>query len=256
MAGTAEETDNAWWTKPTFIISAIAVILLIGTGIILFAFLGNNREPDAAPPAQPQTTAPTPAVTEPASGESVCGLDATGGTTLTSAPENVEWEFLGGIAAPKSTEHGPGVIDEKTGVRSCYSHTPEGALLSLAGRIAASGDPDLLLETTRALSIDGPGKEVSIQRIEERIGSGSTTAPPIQIEGFRVLSYSDEKATLEVVASADSGSELMYLTTSADMKWHEGDWHVMFEDDGSSGPVEGRVSDLSGYIPWGPSDGR
>lgn len=249
MAGTEEETDNAWWTKPTFIISAIAVVLLIGTGIILFAFLGNNEESDAAPPA---TNAPTATTAEPVLGESVCGLEATGGTTLTSAPDDVEWEFLGGIAAPKSAEHGPGVVDEGTGVRSCYSHTPEGALLSLAGRIAASGDPDLLLETTRALSLDGPGKELSIQRIEERIASGATAAPPIRIEGFRVLSYSNEQATLEVVASADSGSELMYLTTSAIMEWHEGDWYVKFEDDGSSGPVEGQVSDLSGYVPWGP----
>ena len=254
MAGTEEETDNAWWTKPTFIISAIAVVLLIGTGVILFAVLGKNEETAAAPPAQPQTSTPTSAAAEPISGESVCGLEATGGTTLTSAPD-VEWEFLGGIAAPKSAEHGPGVVDEQTGVRSCYSHTPAGALLSLAGRIAASGHPDLLLETTRTLSLDGPGKELSIQRIEERITSGATTAPPIRIEGFRVLSYSKEQATIEVVASADSGDELIYLTTSAIMEWHEGDWHVKFEDDGSSGPVEGQVSDLSGYIPWGPSDG-
>lgn len=255
MAGTEEETDNAWWTKPTFIISAIAVVLLIGTGIILFAFQGNNEEKEAAPPAQPETTSPSAVATEPASAESVCGLEATGGTTLTSAPDDVEWEFLGGIAAPKSAEHGPGLVDEQTGVRSCYSHTPEGALLSLAGRIAASGNPDLLLGTTRTLSLPGPGKELSIQRIKERIASGATTAPPIRIEGFRLLSYSDEQATLEVVASADSGSELMYLTTSAVMEWHEGDWHVRFKDDGSTGPVEGQVSDLSGYVLWGPDNG-
>lgn len=254
MAGTEEETHSAWWTKPTFIISAIAVVLLIGTGIVLFAFLGNNEEPQAAPPAQPETTSPSAPSADPDPAQSVCGLEATGGTTLTSAPDDVEWEFLGGIAAPKSAEHGPGIVDEQTGVRSCYSHTPEGALLSLAGRIAASGDPDLLLETTRALSLDGPGKDLSIQRIEERIASGATTAPPIRVEGFRLLSYSGEEATLEVVASADSGSELMYLTTSAIMEWHEGDWHVKFKDDGSSGPVEGQVSDLSGYIPWGPAD--
>lgn len=255
MAGTEEETHSAWWTKPTFIISAIAVVLLIGTGIILFAFLGNNEETEAAPPAQPETTSPSAASAEPASAESVCGLEATGGTTLTSAPDDVEWEFLGGIAAPKSGEHGPGIVDEQTGVRSCYSHTPEGALLAAANQIAASGNPQLLLATTQQLALDGQGKTKTVQLIERRIDSEDTSIPPVEIEGFRLLSYQDARATVELVASGDSGTELLYFTTSLNMEWHQGDWYVRYNDDGSSGPVEGQVTDLDGYILWGPGNG-
>ncbi|WP_299168957.1 hypothetical protein [uncultured Arthrobacter sp.] len=255
MAGTEEETDNAWWTKPTFIISAIAVVLLIGMGIILFTFLGNEEGPEAAPPVQPQTSSPTATASESVSGESVCGLEATGGATLTSAPDDVEWEFLGGIAAPRSVEHGPGLVDEQTGVRSCYSHTPEGALLAAANQIAASGDPQLLLATTRQLALEGPGKIETVQLIERRIDSGDTSIPPVEIEGFRLLSYEDAEATLELVASGDSGTELLYFTTSLNMEWHQGDWYVRYNDDGSSGPVEGQISDLDGYILWGSSVG-
>ncbi|MHA7284587.1 hypothetical protein [Arthrobacter sp. TMS2-4] len=251
----SEETENLWWAAPRFLISAVAVLLLIIVGIILFIWIGDDAESEAAPPAQAQTAAPTQDASATASDESMCGLDATGGTTLTAAPKDVEWEFLGGIAAPTSTEHGPGVVDETTGVRSCYSHTPEGALLSLSNLLAASGDPELLLRTTEEVALEGPGKDIDLQRLQRRVASGSTTTPPIKIEGFRLLSYSEDRATVEVVASGDSGSELVYITTSTVMEWHNGDWHVRYNDDGSSGPVEGQVSDLSGYVPWGPQIG-
>ncbi|MDF9277440.1 hypothetical protein P4U43_06490 [Arthrobacter sp. EH-1B-1] len=255
MAETAEETDNAWWTKPTFIISAIAVVLLIGTGIILFTFLGNNEETDAAPPAQPQTSAPTATAAESVTGGSICGLNATGGTTMTTAPENVEWEFLGGIAAPKSAEHGPGLVDEQTGVRSCYSHTPEGALLAVTGMLAASGDTELLMETTRALVLEGPGKQRTIDSLEDRLKSGNTSSVPIEVAGFRLLSYSPERATVEVVLAADSSEGKIYQTTASDVVWSDGDWHFNLDTDGSGGPIDGQITDLSGYVPWGPVSG-
>ncbi|WP_104181679.1 hypothetical protein [Arthrobacter sp. B0490] len=249
-----EETENLWWATPRFLMSAVAVLLLIIVGIILFVWVGNDDESDAAPPAQTQAATPTPSATVASSDESVCGLDATGGTTLTAAPEDVEWEFIGGIAAPKSAEHGPGVVDEQTGVRSCYSHTPEGALLAVAGQAASSGDPELYLETVRTLSVDGRGKDVTIERAQRSISEGGTN-PPIEIAGFRLLSYTGDEATVEIVASADSGAELVYFTSSAVMQWIDGDWYTKYKDDGSSGPVDGQVSDLSGYVLWGPSVG-
>jgi hypothetical protein len=250
-----EESENLWWAAPRFLMSAVAVLLLIIVGIILFIWMGNDDESEVAPPTQTQAATPTSSASLAASDESVCGLDATGGTTLTQAPKDVEWEFLGGIAAPRSAEHGPGVVDEQTGVRSCYSHTPEGSLLSMAGRLASGGDSELFLETTKALTLEGPGKDIGVERIQQRIASDDGTAPPIKIEGFRLLSYTGDEATVEVVYSGDSGSELLYFTTSGVMEWHEGDWYVRYNDDGSSGPVQGQVSDLSGYILWGPTSG-
>lgn len=250
-----EETENVWWAAPRFLMSAIAVLLLIIVGIILFVWVGNDDESEAATPAQTQASTPSPSASLASPDESVCGLDATGGTTLTTAPEDVEWEFLGGIAAPKSAEHGPGVVDEQTGVRSCYSHTPEGALMAMVGLLASSGDDDLFLETTKALSLEGPGKDIGLERIERRIASDDGPTPPIKIEGFRLLSYTGAAATVEVAYSGDSGEELVYFTTSGILEWHEGDWYVKYKDDGSSGPVQGQISDLSGYIPWGPSGG-
>ncbi|WP_298255431.1 hypothetical protein [uncultured Arthrobacter sp.] len=249
-----EEAENVWWAAPRFLMSAVAILLLIIVGILLFVWVGNDDESDAAPPAQTQAVAPTPSASLVSSDESVCGLDTTDGTTLTSAPEDVEWEFIGGIAAPKSAKHGPGVVDEQTGVRSCYSHTPEGALLAAAGQAASSGDPELYLRTVSALSVDGPGKAITVERAQDSLSDSGTT-PPIEIAGFRLLSYTGDKATVEIVASTDSGSELVNFTSSVVMQWTNGDWYTKYKDDGSSGPVDGQVSDLSGYVLWGPTGG-
>ena len=77
----------------------------------------------------------------------------------------------------------------------------------------------------------------------------------MEVAGFRLLSYAEDKATVEVVLAADDGTEQVYTTTATDMVWHNGDWHFALQDDGTGGPVSGRVSDLSGYVEWGPGNG-
>ena len=244
----AADDNSTWWRTPRFLISAVLVSLLIVLGIALWLW------PDAESPSQ---AAPAPATTaDPISGEeSVCGLDATGGTTLTKAPEDVEWSALGAIYAPSSEEHGPGTVDSDTGVRSCFSHTPEGALLASTNMLVSGSDPQVLLDTIRARVMDGPGKDISIGNVQQRVAANDTTSVPVEVAGFRLLSYTEDKATVEVVLAADDGTEKVYSTTATDMVWHEGDWHFALQDDGSGGPVSGRVSDLSGYIAWGPDNG-
>lgn len=258
MSEVEDEQDKPWWAAGRFIISAIAVGLLLVLGIILAVAVWTEDEPSAArsgkqPP--PSASASPTAETDAATSASICGLSAAGGKTLTSPPENVEWVYLGGIAAPKSQKHGPGRIDEKTGLRSCYSHTPEGALLAFAGFLAASGDLELMQTTMEAMVLPGPGKEKALNTIEEDLEDGQEAAPPLEIAGYRLLSYTGEKATMEIVTSADSGEGEVYVTTSAFMVWHNGDWHIKIGKDGSGGPVSGQVSDLSGYIKWGPGNG-
>ena len=242
------DDNNTWWRTPRFLISAVLVVLLIVLGLVLWLW------PDGEEQAQ---SLPTPIATTEVttSEESACGLDATGGTTLTKAPDNVEWEALGALYAPSSEKHGPGKVDPETGVRSCYSHTPEGALLSVTNMLTSSNDPQLLLDTSEALILEGPGKDINSGRIQQRIAEGSASTVPMQIAGFRLLSYTGDKATVEVVAAVDDGTEKAYITNSADLIWQDGDWRFAFRDNGDAGPVSGNVSDLSGYITWGPQDG-
>lgn len=257
MTQTSEETAHAWWAAPRFVLSAAAVIVLVTIGVALFVWPGNAEDPQTPADPQPGTAAPAPAPSAAAlkPEDSVCGLKASGGTTLTSAPQDVSWEFVNGLFAPKSADHGPGVIDPETGVRSCYSHTPEGALLAVASMVTAGGDPQFLVDTLKQLAIDGPGKTLNLEAIQKRVDAGTTNTAPIKIEAFRVLEYGDEKATIAVVLSGDTGSEKLYYAASEIVVWQDGDWRFKIADDGTGGPVDAPISDLSGYIIWGPDNG-
>lgn len=249
MTDHSETDDNStWWRTPRFLISAVLVALLIMLGFLLWLWPDGEEQSQATP-------APTTTSARSSDGESVCGLDATGGTTLTKAPEDVEWTALGAIYAPSSEEHGPGTVDETTGVRSCYSHTPEGALLATTNILTSGNDPQLLLDTIKAQAVDGPGKDVAIGQVQQRLNSGDISTLPLKVAGFRLLSYTGDMATVEVVVAADDGTEDIYMTTGVDLVWTEGDWHVSFQENGDPGPVSGQVSDLTGYIEWGPHDG-
>lgn len=259
MTETAEKPAHTWWASPRFLLSAAAVVLLVFIGLILFLTTNNADETGdggAAPaPSSDVTRAPTTAAAAADSQDSVCGLEANGGVTLTAAPKNVEWEFLNGIFGPKSDEHGPGVVESDTGVRSCFSHTPEGALLAVAGFFATSGDPQLFLHTVEKQVIDGPGKDKNLLLIQRRIEEDDTTAPPVAIAGFRLLAYDDDQATVELVLSADAGQETLYQTQSADIIWQNGDWYFQVRENGEAGSISGQINNLTGYVPWGPSNG-
>lgn len=244
------ETDNdkSWWAGPWFLVSAVLVALLVVLGLVLWLWPEGQEQSQSQP-------APATAAEAPSGGESVCGLSATGGTTLTKAPKDVEWEALGAIYAPASKKHGPGAMDESTRVRSCYSHTPEGALLASTNMLISGNDPQVLLDTIEARVMEGPGKNIAIGQAQQRVGENDTTTVPLEVAGFRLLSYTDDKATVEVVLAADDGTEKVYTTTATDMVWYEGDWRFLLQDDGSGGPVSGQISDLSGYIQWNPDNG-
>lgn len=255
MTETAEKTTHVWWASPRFLLSAAAVLLLVFIGIILVITTGSDDDDaGASPPSLPAVTGQTNTSATADSQESVCGLDATGGVTLATAPDDVEWEFLKVLHAPKSKEHGPGVVDPDTGVRSCFSHTPEGSLLAVAGFFATSGDPQLFMHTVEKQVLDGPGKDKNLVLIQDRLDEGDTTAPPVAIVAFRLLSYTEDKATVEVVLGAETGQETYYQTQSADVVWQDGDWYFQVPDNGEAGSISGPIGNLTGYILWGPED--
>lgn len=259
MTKTAEETEQTWWAAPRFLISAMSIVLLVFIGIVLFVVTGDEEDApvESAAPSQSTTArqAPTMDAAPVRSGDSTCGLDTSGGTTLTAPPKDTTWEYLNGLFGPKSETHGPGTVDPDTGVRSCFSHTPEGALMAVAGFFATSGDPQLFLDTVRARAIDGPGKDKNLGLIQKRVDENDTTTTPISIAAFKLLAYSDDKASIELVLGAEAGQETYYQTQSADIIWQDGDWYFLVRENGKAGSISGQISDLSGYVPWGPDNG-
>lgn len=239
--------DEKNWKKISFVVSGILVALLVAISLVLLILPSNDNEGSSNEVAtQPRESQQTGT----ADGKSVCGLDATGGKTLTKAPKDVEWEPIRSLYVPTSEEHGPGVVDESTQVRSCFSRTPEGALLSAVSMLGASADPELLVDTIQARGAESPGKTIALGQAQERASQNDQTMPPMEVAGFRILSFSEDAASVEVVMSVDDGTQDLYQTTSADMEWQDGDWKFKFGDDGSGGAVSSQVSDLSNYVKW------
>lgn len=240
-----------WWSRPSFVVCAMLVALGVALALVLPLWPDRGDGNAAAEPSpRSAPAAPGPGVTEDAS-DSVCGLDASTATSLTKAPK-ADWSTaVGAISIPRSKSQGPGVEDEQTGVRSCFAQSPEGAVLAAANLLGASGDADVLAQTIEQRSVDSPGKEVALSQVADVEGG----APPIQFAGFRLLNYSPERATVEIVAEVDNGSGSSLLTTGVDLVWVHGDWYSVYGDDGTGGPVSGQVSNLNGYTKWGPNNG-
>jgi len=245
-----EETaqDENPTRKPWFVICGVLVALLVAVALVLMLLpSGDDRQASEATATTAPSTAPSAA---PAGDESICGLDATGGATLTKAPKDLTWKPIRSLYLPSSKTHGPGVVDETSQVRSCFARTPEGALLAATSMLGASADPDVLVASIKDRGVDSPGKTVALGKAQQRASSGDSTVPPMEVAGFRVLSFTKDAATVEVVFAIDTGSEKVYQTMGADMVWQDGDWKFVFADDGSGGPTGARVSDLSNYVKW------
>lgn len=247
--------NGQWWSRPWFVACATMIAMGVVLAVVLLLWPGDD-DTQAAGAEQSATEtsaaqAPTDATAD-AQSASICGLDSSDNTSLTKAPR-AEWgQAVGGISVPVSEDHGPGQSDESTEVRSCFAQSPEGAVLAAASLITASGDTEVLAETIEQRSVDSAGKDVALSQITQGDTGG---APPIQIAGFRLLNYSPEQATVEIVAEVQGADDTTLITTGADLVWTNGDWYATYAADGSGGPVAGQVSSLNGYTPWGPTDG-
>ena len=115
-----------WWP------AAVVVGLIVTLGLILTAagLLGGGG--GAAPPSA-FAASPTPA-----QDTSVCGLpDVALSGSLEKAP-SAKWSLVGTIAAPTVDGQGPGRVDAD-GFRSCFAHTPSGAVVAAANIAALKG---------------------------------------------------------------------------------------------------------------------
>lgn len=231
--------DQNPMTKPKFIISAVVVALIVALGIIL-ALLPKGG---GTPAAEPSTSGPTTASTQPsaAAAASVCGLPPGDQAKPATAPTDTKWELVGKIAAPTSpTQFGPGKT-EANGLRSCFAHSPTGALYAGANVVilASSGRNDLVLQY---LTVDGPERD---RMLSSSTAAGNSGSPSFQLAGFKLTDYSGDRAVIEYGFKVSNGT---YGSLPVVLQWSSGDWKAVPP---ASGQPEGRqLTNLSGFIPW------
>ena len=236
---TVNEDQNPL-TKPKFIISAVVVAIIVALGLILAVIPKGGGAPSPEPSnAATSTGSSQPTATSAAA--SVCGLPSGDQAKPVTAPADTKWELVGKIAAPTSPKQfGPGKTDAN-GLRSCFAHSPTGALYAGANVVilASSGRNDLVLQY---LTADGPERDKMLKSSGAASISGN---PSFQLAGFKLLDYSGDRAVIEYGFKVSNGT---FGSLPVVLQWSGGDWKAVPP---ASGQPEGKqLADLSGFIPW------
>jgi hypothetical protein len=239
---TESTTESNPFTKPGFIIAAALVVALIAATIAIFLLpKGEGTAQPAPAPAESSDTSTRSPSASAAAGASVCGLSASSETALGAAPET-KWELVGTMAAPTDPKIGPGMTDDQ-GIRSCFAHTPTGALYAAVNLWALGSDPSKERAIAEQLAVKGPGRDAGMKAPQT---AAPASAVKIQIAGFNV-SYTANQAVVELAFKANNGALASVRTT---LLWQDGDWKGVVADDGAPLEEPRQVRDLSGFIPW------
>lgn len=241
------------WTQKGFIAAAIVVGLLVILGAVL-VFTGPSDGDDRAAP-KPRPTAnsasTSPAASRPTS-DSACGLPAGDQSVPRTAPPQAAWELVGAIAAPAAPgTYGPG--ETKDGLRSCFAHSPTGALYAAANFLATTSVPQQREPLIRELAAAGSGREAALAALAGE-GDQQSNGSGTEIVGFTFLSYDSSSTTVDLAlrgfsTSGSGGFAHLPLT----LRWEEGEWKVALPEDGDLGRSIQGIPDLTGYVPWGAS---
>lgn len=238
MTEPAVNEDQNPLTKPKFIISAVVVAIIVALGIILALVPrgGGTASPEPSSTST-STSSGQPTAT---SAASVCGLPSGDQAKPATTPADTKWELVGKIAAPTSpTQFGPGKT-EANGLRSCFAHSPTGALYAAANMTALSsaGKADLVYQQ---LAVPSPERDAVLK-------SSPTAAPnsvTAQLAGFTFRSYEADRAVIDLAFKGANGT---FVSIPVPLQWYEGDWKFVVPATGDTGARQ--LSDLSGYVEW------
>ncbi|MBU2698559.1 hypothetical protein [Pimelobacter sp. 30-1] len=201
------EEDTPGWVRATVLSLAAAVVALVA--LVAFLLIGTGGDdPDAGP-------TPSPSGSSGATSSSTCGLPDGDQTVPTAAPADVTWEVVNGIALPRSAAFGPGEVSSGGKDRSCFAHSPMGAVF---------------------FALNGSAKYGKDQ-------SG------VEIAGFRMTDYTTNRATLDIAIRVTEGPGSGRLGSApVVIVWSNGDWSL---DPGSESVVPIALADLTGFVAFG-----
>lgn len=240
-------TERNPFTKPGFVISAALVIALIAAVIVIFLLPKGDGGAQQPAPSAVESNSAAASTPSNAASSSICGLPSTSETALGTAPGS-NWELVGRMATPTDPDtFGPGVTDTD-GFRSCFAHSPTGALYAAANVIALGSSTEQdELKLADKLLVPGPGRDAAIRDAENRSPSSATGTDSAQIRGFLIKSYSATEADVDLALELPNGA-LAHSVLS--LRWVDGDWKVKAADDGQIFNGTSQLSSLSGFILW------
>ncbi len=237
------DTRNPW-TRPGVLIAAAFLVVAVVLGIVVVTRTGPTTP--AATPTAATTTAPADSAkpTVSATSATATAPPAGGEQQLPRTAPPVSWVTVKTLALPVSATAGPQVNTDT--VMSGYAHTPIGALIATADISARYSIVDDWRQATLASVADTPGRTAFLQ---QRASYGQVTPTPgqlTQIAGFTIVSYTPDRAVVQLARAAGDGS----LTVTTDtVVWRDRDWKLLLPDSGTTPPAADLQS-LQGFIPW------
>lgn len=238
--GQGPPRDQSPWTRPWFIASAAVLVLIVALGIA-YVMMPSGGQTSAAP-TRAATPATTTTSTAGAGQDSTCGLPA-GDLRYPSVGLPTKWELLGRVAIPTDPKGiGPGKIDGN--MRTCYQHSPTGALYAAANVFGISSLPGGQTVVFNSLAAKTPIRDQYLVS-----PPASTPVDPsigLQIGGFKVVSYTGDSATISIGMKATQDSRTGYGSVTYALRWEDGDWKVVLENSSTSTSLP----DLSDFVPW------
>lgn len=213
--------------------------LLVLVAALLVGITATRGGDEAAPTAAPTVSTLSVPLSP--------GTGGGAGSAGTTAPR-AQWELYQGIALPYSEENGPRTVDG-LGPATGYSHDGAGALFAAAqlnarAVIAPNGDWEKVL-TTQVLP--GPELDTALARAATRdVGVGPRRVSN-QFAGYRIASYTDTTAAVELITRTKAG---VLQTSTTTVEWVDGDWKLRITPDLQAGTSPVTITSLAGYVQW------
>jgi hypothetical protein len=257
---------TSFWQERGFIASAIVVGAVV-VCVLVWVFARDPGTPATQPTVSPSVVEPTEQPTgeptvppatpteEPTSTRtpSAPPTPGVGGCKLRKpdqriprvAPSAVSWQFEADMLIPLQQQGGPAVTD-RSGVRSCFAHSPTGAVLAAMVVLGQIRNPDLTADVLATRIAPGPGRTRAMR--ETRVSTTPRNEGQVtQFTGFKVFDYQPDRAILAIAVQLGD-AQLASLPVT--MVWSQGDWKAVLQEDGSfNGQVAPDVlASLDGYV--------
>ncbi len=239
------DTRNPW-TRPGVLIAAAFLVVAVVLGVLVITRTGPSA-PAAAPtssatvPVNPTGSDPAPASPTPTPATTRVA-DEDQQLPRTAPP--VTWTTVKTLALPVSASAGPRTNTDT--VMAGYAHSPVGALLAVADNGLRFAVVDDWRPATLSAVADTPGRAAFLQ---QRAAYGQITPTPgqlTQVAGFNIVSYTPDRAVVQLARAAGDGS----LTVTTDtVVWRDDDWKILLPASGTTPPAADLQS-LQGFIPW------
>lgn len=229
------------WLRPGFLVSSCVVVLIVALGIYVCIVTVTGRHQRTGSAA---STHPVPGRSAAGDGRTRCGLPASSTSDAVVDLRATTWRYSTAMAYPTSSEYGPGRTSEQ-GFRYCFQDSAGGALFAAANSLAFdNANASEARAWSEYMLAEGPYRQ---QRLSDDYVQNDPNIR-LQIIGYRILSYTDTRALIDIAARASTPAETMIISCVSDLVWQRGDWRFSTAVPDPVNVV--RVGDITGYAAW------